>query len=620
MSNVAMNDMNENLNYAFDNKEQVPTAKSPATDLYPSSSLGIPTKLLNARLADQIDRVTHANMGKYTAGFSPEGLAMAYLDWLVHLSMAPGKQARLVEKALRKAARLNVYISRYLTGTPSEPCIEPLPQDRRFRHTGWQQWPFNVFYQSFLLHQQWWYNATTGVRGVSEQNENIVEFATRQMLDIFSPSNFTCTNPEVLETTIKEGGLNLVRGWQHLAEDWQRLINGDKPVGSENFEVGESVAVTPGKVVYRNQLIELIQYAPTTKKVHAEPILIVPAWIMKYYILDLSPHNSMIKYLVDQGHTVFTISWKNPTAEDRDLGMEDYRRLGVMAALDAISTIVPQHKVHGVGYCLGGTLLTIAAAAMSRDSDDRLKTITLLAAQTDFSEAGELMLFINQSQLMLLEDIMWDQGYLDARQMSGAFQVLRSNDLIWSRLVQDYLLGRRRPMVDLLAWNADTTRMPYRMHSQYLRELFLENQLANGQYVVEGRPIAISDIRAPIFCVGATRDHVAPWKSVYKINLLADADEVTFLLSSGGHNAGIVSEPGHPNRSFRISTRKEGEHYVDPDTWLTQTSEQQGSWWSEWHAWLVKRSDNHVQPPSMGAKDKGYPPLCNAPGTYVLQA
>ena len=617
MLNTAMSDNSE---YSSDDKDRVSKLKLPTATSASTSSLDIPTKLLSTRLADEIDRAIHASMGRCTAGLSPEGLAMAYLDWLVHLSMAPGKRARLIEKALRKAVRLNVYISRCMAGVSTEPCIEPLPQDRRFQHPGWQQWPFNVFYQSFLLHQQWWYNATTAVRGVSKQHENIVEFTTRQMLDVFSPSNFAWTNPEVLQTTITEGGLNLVRGWQHLFEDWERVVSGKPPVGSEDFKVGERVAATPGKVVYRNQLIELNQYEPTTDKVHAEPILIVPAWIMKYYILDLSPNNSMIKYLVDQGHTVFTISWRNPTEEDRNLGMEDYRRLGVMAALNAVSAIVPQRKAHCVGYCLGGTLLTIAAAVMARDRDDRIKTITLLAAQTDFVEAGELMLFINQSQLMLLEDIMWDQGYLDARQMSGTFQILRSNDLIWSLLVQDYLLGRRRPMIDLLAWNADSTRMPYRMHSQYLRRLFLENQLASGRYMVEGRAIAISDIRVPIFCVGATKDHVAPWKSVYKINLLADADEVTFLLASGGHNAGIVSEPGRPNRSYRVSTRREGERYVDPDTWLAHTSEQQGSWWSAWHEWLVNRSDNHVPPPMIGAPDKGYVPLCNAPGTYVLQA
>jgi len=363
----------------------------------------------------------------------------------------------------------------------------------------------------------------------------------------------------------------------------------------------------------------LIQYAPATERVYAEPVLIVPAWIMKYYILDLSPHNSLIKYLIDQGHTVFAISWKNPVSEDAGLGMDNYRKSGVMAALDVMHAIVPDRKVHCVGYCLGGTLLAIAAAAMARDDDDRIQTLTLLAAQTDFSEAGELMLFINQSQLTMLEDMMWDQGYLDTHQMSGAFQILRSNDLIWSRLVRDYLLGQRQPMTDLMAWNADATRMPYRMHSEYLRRLFLNNELAGGHYTVDDRPVAIRDIRAPMFCVAATRDHVAPWRSVYKIHLLNDADEVTFVLASGGHNAGIVSEPGHANRSYQVAVRGGADHYLDPDTWLARAPVQEGSWWSAWREWLAERSSSRVPPPVTGAAGKGFPPLGDAPGEYVLE-
>lgn len=290
-----------------------------------------------------------------------------------------------------------------------------------------------------------------------------------------------------------------------------------------------------------------------------------------------------------------------------------------MAALDTISMILPDTTVHTVGYCLGGTLLTIAAAAMARDGDQRIKTLTLLAAQSDFTEAGELLLFINESQVSFLEDMMWDQGYLDADQMAGAFQLLRSNDLVWSRLVHDYLLGERQPMTDLMAWNADSTRMPFRMHSEYLRHLFLGNELAIGQYKVKGKSIAITDIKAPIFAVGTENDHVSPWRSVYKINLLADAEEVTFLLTSGGHNAGIISEPGHSRRNFQMASRTDEDRYIDPDTWHASIPLQSGSWWPAWEAWLTSKSSHEkVDPPSEGVPDKGIYPLCPAPGTYVL--
>ena len=555
-------------------------------------------------LADITDRSLHAATARFTAGVSPAALIEAYLDWATHLSYAPGKRTQLMAKAVRKAIRFGNYAARSAAAKGSDVCIEPLPQDHRFVGEAWQKWPFNFIYQGFLLQQQWWHNATTGLRGVSRRHEEMVEFASRQMLDMVAPSNFPLTNPEILLRTIGSGGLNLAKGWQNFLEDAERAASGKRPIGTEAFVVGRDVAKTSGKVVYRNRLIELIQYAPATEAVRPEPILVIPAWIMKYYILDLSPQNSLVKYLTEQGFTVFMISWKNPGPDDRDLGMEEYRTLGVMDALDTVNAIVPGRKVHAAGYCIGGTLLAIAAAAMARDGDERLATLTLFAAQTDFTEAGEIMMLIDESQIAFLEDMMWEQGFLDSRQMAGAFQMLRSNDLVWSRLVHDYLLGERGQMTDLMAWNADTTRMPYRMHSEYLRNLFLANELAEGRFMVNGEPVALADIRAPIFAVGTERDHVAPWRSIYKINLQTEA-EATFVLTTGGHNAGIVSEPGHRGRSFRSMRREAGTHYLDPDRFYAEAARKDGSWWPEWTAWLKDRSGEPTSLPAMGAAQSG---------------
>ncbi len=568
---------------------------------------------------EALDRSLHAFAARSTFGLSPAALTQAYMDWIVHLMASPGKQMQLLQKSAQQMSALAKYMSECAVhGHGSECCIRPLPQDSRFSDAAWKVWPFNIWSQSFLLQQQWWHYATTGVRGVTQQHENVVEFAARQILDMVSPSNFLLTNPELLQKTLEQGGTNLVRGAQNLFEDMQRSGAGKKPAGTEQFQVGVNVAVTPGKVVFRNRLIELIQYAPTTAAVKPEPILIIPAWIMKYYILDLSPQNSLVKYLTGQGFTVFMVSWLNPAAADRDLGMDDYGKLGVMAAIDAVSAIVPDHGIHAVGYCIGGTLLAPAAAAMGRDGDERLKSATLFATQTDFTEAGELMLFINDSQLAYLDDMMWAQGYLDAKQMAGAFQLLRSNDLVWSRMIREYMMGERSPMIDLMAWNADLTRMPYRMHSEYLHKLFLDNDLAEGRYAVNGKPVALTDIRVPIFAVGTVWDHVAPWRSVYKIQLLTDS-EVTFLLTSGGHNAGIVSEPGHNGRTYQVQTKGSTGHYDSPDEWAATAPRKDGSWWPEWVAWLTARSGSDVPPPEMGAPAKGFPALCDAPGTYVFQ-
>ncbi len=556
-----------------------------------------------------LDQWREANLAAVTGGVSPESLLLAWADWALHLAGAPGKRLEL-------ALRLLQTEPPPLSGGADGPGNIGAG-DHRFASPAWNQWPYRQWAQAFLSCESWWRHATVGVPGMQPHHEQVVSFVARQWLDMWSPSNLPWTNPEVVRRTLEQGGANLWHGGLALARDLQLEMLHQPPTGSEAFVVGRDLAATPGQVVMRNRLVELIQYTPATATVHAEPILIVPAWIMKYYILDLSPHNSLVRWLVSKGHTVFCLSWRNVGAEDRDLSLDDYRRLGIMAALDAIEAIVPKRRVHAVGFCLAGTLLSFAAAALAQGGDERLATTTLLAAQTDFSEPGGLQLFIDASQVHMIDSMMARRGHLTAEQMSGAFLMLRSKDLIWSRAVRDYLMDEHVPMNDLAAWNADSTRMPFRMHSEYLHRLFLDNDLACGRLEVEGRPVALQNIRVPIFAVGAEGDHVAPWKSVYKIHYLADTD-VTFALTNGGHNAGMVNEPGRPDRHFRLREQAAADECLSAEEWFATTEEHEGSWWLPWQRWLAGHSRaQRVAPPAIGAP--GYAPLAAAPGTYVLE-
>ena len=536
---------------------------------------------------DNVEREFRAMLAKMTGGIAAQDYGAAFWDWWLNLAKSPEKQAELQQTAMKQAMDLWRFNAEAMQGKPMAPTENG---DRRFANPAWQQYPFNVWAQAFRNGMSLLEQSARAIPGVEPRNAQLVEFAARQAGESLSPTNNPLTNPEVLQQTIAEGGQNLARGYKHYLDDIERTIQGGEAPGTEDFRVGEKVAVTEGKVIFRNELIELIQYSPTTPDVHAEPVLIVPAWIMKYYILDLSPKNSLVAWLVDQGYTVFMMSWKNPTAADRELGMDDYLRKGVYTALDAVGAVVPDRDIHAVGYCIGGTLLSIAAAALAEWGDTRIKDITLFAAQTDFSEPGELSLYISPAQIEMLEALMYKEGVLDSKQMGGAFTMLRAHDLLWQPAVKSYLKGERDGMIDLMAWNADGTRMPWKMHTEYLIGLYLRNDLAEGRFKVEGETISLKDIRVPMFVVGTETDHVAPWKSVYKVSGLTSSPEFTFLLTSGGHNAGIISGPAHPKRRHRVRTQKAGEMALPADAWFAQTEAKPGSWWPIWADWLNSHS------------------------------
>jgi len=565
---------------------------------------------------EDVGRVLREQLAAVTGGLAPDVYVNAWWDWYLNVAQKPSKQAEILQDGFAKA--MDNWTFAFKAGAGEK--LPPVPEDARFKDEAWAQWPFNVLAHGYRNYADWWQKAWSGVPGMGPQSERQLEFVARNALETLSPANYLLSNPELLDATRAEAGQNLVRGFSHWLEDVERTLEGKGASGTEQFVVGRDVAATPGKIVMRNDLVELIQYSPQTPTVHAEPVLIVPAWIMKYYILDLSPRNSMVQYLVAQGHTVFMVSWKNPTASDRNLGMDDYLRLGIRDALAAVTAIVPKRRVHAVGYCIGGTLLSIAAAVLAAQGDERLASLSLLAAQQDFSEPGELSLFISPSQLDALEAAMRRTGVLKSEQMGAAFSLLRSRDLLWTPAVNSYLRGKRDTPNDLMAWNADGTRMPCRMHAEYLRGLYLNNALARGEFSAEGRLVDLAAIRISMFVVGTETDHVAPWKSVYKARGLTRSPDYTFLLTSGGHNAGIVSGPTHPRRRHRVRTWSNERDTLSPEAWLETTPSQTGSWWPTWDRWLSAHSRTaQVAPPSLGSASAGYPPLADAPGLYVLE-
>ncbi len=589
------------------------------TENTPTSTQGAD---MQAEAAQALDDRVRAALSATTMGLSPVALGLASADWLMHLATSPGKQMTLAQRAMQ------------LSQQAAQASLHPVGEsDARFKDAAWQQWPYNVLKEGFKASDSWWHEAAQ-VEGMTRHHRQLMDFFARQWMDALSPSNWAATNPEVLAKAKETGGESLRKGLKLYMQDKQAAQKAKAETAAQDlepleYEVGKDVACTPGKVVFRNHLIELIQYSPTTDKVLPEPVLIVPSCIMKYYILDLSPHNSMVKYLVGQGHTVFIVSWRNPDASDRDLKMQDYLSTGVLQAMAAVKKCTGAPSIHTMGYCLGGTFLAIAAAALGRVKRKKtlnakeqalipadmpnLSSVMLLAAQTDFSEPGELGVFIDEEQLANLRQSMNERGYLSGKQMGGSFQFLASKDQVWSRNTRRYLMGEDDASFDLMSWNADQTRLPARMHNEYLTSMFLNNALASGQYRFAGATVALMDIDAPMMVVGTTRDHVSPWKSVYKIHLQTDT-HVTFVLAAGGHNAGIVSEPGHPRRSYQIASVEEGHGWVDPDDWVAQTPVVQGSWWEAMDQWIKQRSGTPVKAKPIKAEHV----LADAPGEYVM--
>jgi polyhydroxyalkanoate synthase subunit PhaC len=567
---------------------------------------------------ERLDRELHAAALPLTGGLSPVSLALAYADWAWHLGVSPGRQMDL--------AALGVQLAHDTLRGADDLRAGAADDDPRFRHEAWAAWPFNVMRSGFRNVETFWREAAR-LPGMTRHHADMTDFFARQALGFLTPANWLPTNPVVLHENARAYGAPLARGignWlEDLATDPATAAAAHRDA---HFRIGRDVATTPGKVVLRNRLVELIRYDPQTRTVRPEPVFIVPSWINKYYILDLSPDNSLVRYLVEQGHTVYMLSWLNPDAEDHELTMDDYLRLGIFDTLARIGELAGAKPapVHLAGYCLGGTMVAIAAAALGGQDIvpdaarlPRLATLTLLAAQTDFSEPGELGLFIDESQVAYLREIMREKGYLTGGQMAGSFQFLHSRDLVWTRRMREYLMGEREQPSDLMAWNTDTTRMPARMHNEYLTSLYLHNALATGSYRIGGRHghvVSLADLRWPMFVVGTSRDHVSPWHSVYKLHLLTGA-EITFALASGGHNAGIVSEPGHAKRSYQIATRPEHGPWIEPGDYERDAPHHEGSWWPAWQQWLAAHSSRQhaAKPLPRGAA------IAEAPGEYVLK-
>ncbi len=501
-----------------------------------------------------------------------------------------------------------------LSGEAVNPIVEPATGDRRFKDAAWsEQAIFDAIKQTYLLTFNWLQDTFRDVDGLDPKIREKVEFYTRQYADALLPTNFVATNPKVLEQTMETGGENLLQGMDHLLGDLEKGRGYLKisTTDTSAFQLGENVATSPGKVVFQNDLMQLIQYDPATEKVMKRPLVIVPPWINKFYILDLQPKNSFIKWAVDQGHTVFVVSWVNPDEMLSHKRFDDYMLEGPLAALTAALAIAGADKANIIGYCIGGTLTASALAYMAAKGDDRVASVAFFATMVDFAEPGELGVFIDEEQLDRLEEHMAEKGYLDGDHMSQVFNMMRDNDLIWSFVINNYLMGREPMAFDLLHWNADSTRMPAMMHSLYLREMYLKNQLIEpGGIILDGTPIDLTKITVPVYIISTKNDHIAPWKSTYTATQIYKRP-VRFVLSASGHIAGVVNPPAAGKYCFWTAAKTP----ADPDAWFLAAKQTDGSWWPDWQKWVKTHAGSQIKARKPGnAKHK---PLEDAPGSYV---
>ncbi len=550
--------------------------------------------------------------GPYSMGSEVNEAAKTLGEIAQHWISEPGKLAAAQSELFNDYAELWGRSFRRFFGEDVEPVVTPEPGDNRFKDPDWSDSQFFDFWkQAYLITSRWAEDVTRKTEGVDEKTRKKALFYLNQTLAAVSPSNFAFTNPEVLRATIASNADNLVRGMAHLAEDLgqSKDLLRISQTDLSAFEVGRNLAVTPGKVIFQNDLIQLIQYAPTTGEVYERPLLVVPPWINKFYILDLVPEKSFVKWAVDQGFTVFLVSWVNPDSRLSVKTFEDYMREGILAAVEVINRQLGIHSINALGYCVGGTLLASTLAYMASKGDDRIASASFLAAQVDFSKAGDLLVFIDDAQLKALEEMMAERGFLDGSRMAAVFNMLRPRDLIWPYVVNNYLLGKKPFPFDLLFWNSDSTRLPSANHAFYLREFYHLNRLSKGEMQLGGVKLDLSKIKIPIYELATKEDHIAPADSVFLGSKLFGGP-VRFVMAGSGHIAGVVNPPGKKKYQFWL-----GEPCGTLEEWMAQAGETAGSWWPDWSAWLAAKSGEKVpaRDPAAGA----FKAIEDAPGSYV---